>query len=177
MLRKQTNAFAMHYGLIFGLIWCISLLFLVSDNTSLRTFSSPLFLLTPFIGFYIGYLFKIKVQYNGDVSYLRGLSFSLLLYLYATAVLAFAAYLYFQFFDHGAFARQNLEVLSQPEVQAIFKSQKMIDSGITIKELQTAIKSITPMTVTAAIININVLLSIPLALITAFFTITKKKTN
>ena len=53
----------------------------------------------------------------------------------------------------------------------------MIDSGITIKELQTAIKSITPMTVTAAIININVLLSIPLALITAFFTITKKKTN
>ena len=100
-----------------------------------------------------------------------------MLYLYSTAILAITAYLYFQFLDNGDFVQQNLMLLSQSEVKAIFESPEMKNSGITIKELETALKGLNPMTATAAIININVLLSIPLALITALFAITKQKTK
>ena len=167
----------MHYGLIFGFIWCISFVLLVSKDPAMKSFFSILFLSLPFIGFYLAHRFKTSVQYDGDVTYLRGLSFSILFYLYATAILAITVYLYFQFLDKGDFIRQNLALLPQPEVKAILEGPEMKNSGITITDLEAAIKSINPMTATAAIININVLLSLPLALITAFFTVTKQKTN
>ena len=89
--------------------------------------------------------------------------------------MAIVVYLYFRFFDHGNFVQQNLALLSQPEVKEIFESQEMKNNGITIADIQAAVKSINTVSATVAIININVMLSIPLALITALFATTKKR--
>jgi len=164
----------MQSGMIFGIYWCVSFLLLVSNNPASRVFASPLIMATPFVGFYLAHKFKKDVRNDGDVSYFRGFHFSLLLYLYATAILAIVAYFYFRFFDHGEFVQRNLEVLALPETKALFEKTRMEENGITMADLQTAIKSINPITVTASIININVLLSIPLAFITSFIAMTKR---
>ena len=164
----------MQSGMIFGIFWCISFLLLVSNNPALRVFASPLILATPFVGFILAHKFKRDVRNDGDVSYFRAFHFCILLYLYATAILAIVAYFYFRFFDHGEFVQRNLEVLALPETKALFENARMEENGITMSDLEAAIKSINPITVTASIINVNVLLSIPMALITAFIAMTKR---
>ena len=169
-LRKQTNAFAMQSGMIFGTFWCISFLLLVSRFTPLKA-TFPLFLVaTPFIGFYLASKFRRDVQKDGSITYARGFWFSLQLYLYATAILAIVVYIYFHFFDNGVFIQSYLESLSQPDVRAIFKAQ-----GIQIQELEEAFKNINAVAMTASIINFNAIIAIPMALLTAFFAITPSK--
>lgn len=160
----------MQSGLIFGLTWSISFLCLVCGNGSLGAVGTPLFLATPFIGFFLAYKFRKDVQADGRVSYLRGLGFSFLLYIYASAVLAIVAYIYFQYFDHGEFLQRNLLMLQQPEVKQLFNEA----SGVSVKDLEQAFKTMTPISIVASIININIMLTIPLTLPTAFFAMTKK---
>ena len=112
-IRKQTNAFAMYYGLVFGIIWCILFFMLVSPQEVLRTLAGLLFFSVPFIGFFIARHFRKTVKNDGEINYWRGFWFSLLMYIYASAILALFAYLYFRFLDNGAFVVSHVKVLSR----------------------------------------------------------------
>ncbi len=171
-LRRQTNAFAMQSGMIFGAIWSISFLLLVSGIAGLTALFPIIFFLTPFIGFYFARKFRKDVQNDGEVGYLRGFWFSLQLYLYATAILAIVVYVYLTFFDNGALVQSYLEKLSIPEIRAAIQAQ-----GIQIKEMEEMVRNLNAMNITASIINLNALLAIPMALPTAFFAMTRKNTH
>lgn len=175
--RKQTNAFAMQSGMMFGLFWCLSFLFLVCGNETLRSMSSPLIIITPFVGFLFARKFRKDVQNDGEISFGRAYMFSTLMYLYATAILAILSYFYFKFIDNGAFAEQNIQLLNRPDVKQLFSTPEIQGqmNGLSLNEIKNLIKSFTPTTISAAIINFNVFAAFILALPTAFFAMNKKR--
>lgn len=166
----------MQSGMIFGIYWCISFLFLVSHDENLSAISSILILSTPFVGFILAGKFKKDVQKDGQVSFGRGYFFSLLMYFYATAILSLTSLFYFKYFDHGTFIQQNLDMLNRPEVKQALESadiQKRL-SGINMEEIKTSISALTPTSITASILNFNVLFAFILSLPTAFFAMTRR---
>ena len=176
-LKKQTNAFAMQSGMMFGLLWCVSFLFLVSGSPSMNTLSHLLIFSTPFFGFWFARKFRKDVENDGKVSFGRGYFFSLLLYLYATAVLAIASYLYFRFIDHGAFAQHNIALLDTPDVKQIFNMPEMQKQmgGLTLADIKELFRVLTPTTFAAIVINFNAMAAFVLAFPTAFFAMTANK--
>ena len=174
-IRKQTNAFAMYYGLVFGIIWCILFFMLVSPQEVLRTLAGLLFFSVPFIGFFIARHFRKTVKNDGEINYWRGFWFSLLMYIYASAILALFAYLYFRFLDNGAFVESNLKVLSRPEIKKLLEQSVISEDRNAYDEMLSALQNITPLAVTASVINFSSFVSIPLALVTSLFAMTRKR--
>ena len=170
-LRRQTNAFAMQYGMIYGLYWCLSFLFLVSTQPSLQSLGTILFISTPFVGFYLARRFSATVRSDGPVTYGRCYIFSLLTYCYATAILAITSYCYFRFIDHGHFIAYNLEILDRPDVKQLFASPDVRNQmgGLKIDDLKTALQSLTPISITASVINMSILAGLFLSIPTALF--------
>lgn len=166
-------------GMIFGLIWCVSFLFLVRGSVSLNAVAHPLIIAMPFLGFWFARKFRHDVQNDGQVTYWRGYFFSLLLYLYATTILAIVSFLYFKFMDHGAFALKNIALMDSQEMKDLFSMPQMQSSlnGMTREDFKTLFRELTPSTFAALVINFNVFLAFILAIPTAFFAMTKKKTT
>ena len=161
----------MQLGMIFGIFWCISFLFLVSGDVTLTSISSPLILITPLIGFFLARKFKRNVQKDGPVSWGRAYLFSLLMYFYATAILSLVSLIYFKYFDNGRFVQHNIEILNRPEIKQLFENPEFLQSfkGISLEDLKTSLLALTPATIASSILNMNVLLAFGLSLPTAFF--------
>mgnify|MGYP004638605031 FL=1 len=167
---RQTNAFAMNYALPYGIYWIIGMLcFVNSLNNSLFSLVFYfVFASTPVIGYMLLCRFRERVC-DGVISFGRGYLFSLLLYFYAALLLAAACYVYFQFFDHGAFIDQYLQMLNSPEVKQAFEqeSMKQLTDGRgldDIKDIMEKMQSIPPVTYAANLLDINIFLGLVLSL-------------
>ena len=102
---RQTNAYAMHLGTILGLYWCIGLACLVAGfhYPLLHLLLIAVFISTPFLGFALAKHFEHQVRRDSPVFYSRGYLFSILMYFFASIVLAIVAYIYFAYFDNIIF--------------------------------------------------------------------------
>ena len=167
---RQTNAFAMNYALPYGIYWIVGMLcFVNSLNNSLFSLVFYfIFASTPVIGYVLLCKFRERVC-GGVISFGRGYLFSLLLYFYAALLLAAACYVYFQFFDHGAFIDRYLQMLSSPEVKQAFEqeSMKQLTDGRgldDIKDIMEKMQSIPPVTYAANLLDINIFLGLVLSL-------------
>lgn len=172
---KQTNAFAMNYALPFGIYWIVGMLCFVSSlhQTLLSLVFYFIFASTPIIGFKLLCRFRDRVC-GGTITFARGYLFSLLVYFYAALLLAAAAYVYFQFFDNGAFIDGYLQSLNSPEVKQAFEQESMkhLVNGAGLLDLKNALEtmqSVSPVVYAANILDLNIflglLLSIPAALL------------
>lgn len=174
---KQTNAYAMQLGGIFGLYWCIGLFCLIAGFKvpALSSLSLLIILSTPILGIALARHFEKQVRIDGPVYYGRAYLFSFLMYFYASILLAGITYIYFSLFDHGAFIEANIAYMQRPEMREFMDSpdvkiqmQSML-SATGFKNVEELLRSISPIMITANIVDANlifaVLLSFPTALI------------
>jgi hypothetical protein len=174
---RQTNAYAMHLGTIFGLYWCIGFACLIAGfhHPLLHLLLIVIVLSTPFVGFALARYFEHQVRADAPVFYSRGYLFSLLMYFFASVVLAIVSYVYFAYFDHGFFIQANIDYLHRPEMAQVLNSPQMAEQTQAIlsqtgfKSLDEWFQSITPIMLVASIVDFNIMTSIVFSIPTAFF--------
>jgi len=129
---KQTNAFAMQYGLLLGFWSMLGLYVVVTSlgHPGWETWGQLMLLSSPFVGAFFTLRFRGQVTRHGDgFSFGRGYLHTLLMGLYAGVWIALGTYVYFRFFDNGQFVESmqlwaadpaNSAVLEQMEAQGSF---------------------------------------------------------
>lgn len=178
---RQTSAFAMQWGAVFGLYWCLGFLFMVMgvDSPAARLLQLAVMISAPFLGIRLSRHFERQVRSDAPVSFSRAYVFSLLMYFFASVVLAAVAYVYFSYFDHGTFIEKNIAQLEQPESQQILNTPQMkaqMDSMLQssgFKDLKELLRSVTPTMFVANIIDINLIVAIILSVPTALLSKTR----
>ena len=181
---KQTNAYAMQLGALFGLLWSVGFACLIGGFTHPSFHDMFIFLVlsTPAIGILLIRHFEQQVRIDGQVNYGRAYLFSFLMYLYATILLAGICYAYLRIFDNGNFAEANIAYLHRPEVVKMLHQEpwRSQTEGLL---LQTGFKSFediirhfyTPILFTANIVDLNIFLGLILSLPTALFGLTRSR--
>ncbi len=174
---RQTNAFAMLDGLMFGIYWCFGFLCAVKGvgGGTLSTLSMMVTLSAPFLGFYLARRFERQVRPDEPVSFGKAYLYSALLYLYAAIILALVAYAYFRWLDGGNFITSYIAAQNAPEMQEALQASGMQDFfNDAVRQggfntLEEMLRSIGPTDIAASIFNVNILigllLSVPTALI------------
>jgi len=127
---KQTNAFAMQYGLFFGVVGILSL---VTMGLSMAHpgFSFLSLLLTvgsPFLATYLTLRFRRQVMApRFGFTLMRGSLFTFLMGIYAAIWVALFVLIYLSFLDGGRFFDAYEAMMTQPEVVAQMRQNGMID--------------------------------------------------
>lgn len=174
---RQTNAFAMLDGLMFGLYWCFGFLCTVKGigNSALSSLGVMVIISTPILGCYLAHRFEKQVRTDEPVSYGKAYLYSVLLYLYAAIILSVAAFVYFRWLDNGSFVTAYMAVHNLPEMQQALQQSGMQDFfNAVVKQngfsnLEEMLRSISPADIAASLFNANFFLGLLLALITALF--------
>ena len=172
----QTNAFAMQYGMVFGAIWCIGFFSFIFYLQYPMLLLVCLFatLSVPFIGIKLTKIFRAQVSQSGTLSFRRAYLFSLLLYLYASILLALLTYVYFEYLDGGMFLNSYEAFLSSPEVQQQLSTPEMqqllnsMTEGKTLNSIVEVLRSFSPITIAANTLDSNIFFGLILSLPTAF---------
>lgn len=172
---RQTNAFAMNYALFFGLYWIVGLLcFVKSPAYPILSFVFYfIFASIPVVGYILLKRFRDTVC-GGKISFGRGYFFTVLIYFYAALILSLACFVYFAYFDHGAFFDSYIREFSSPEMKQIVDANggKFPAAGVSINEIKAAfeqIKSLSPTVYAANLLDLNIFFALILALPTALF--------
>lgn len=173
---RQTNAFAMQYGALFGIQWIIGFtcFILCLQHPTLQAAYLVILFAVPFIGWYLVKTFRDRVT-EGFISFRRAFLFSLMTYFYATVLLAITAYIYFEFIDHGQFFAAYLEYLERPEVKQILNTPDMQLQMQTLfpenglKGAVEMLQGLSSTVIVANIIDINIFMGLILSLLTALF--------
>lgn len=172
---RQTNAFAMLDGLLFGIYWCFGFLCAVKGvgGGGLSTLGMMVIISAPFLGCYFARRFENQVRQDEPVSYGKAYLYSALLYLYASIILALAAYAYFHWLDGGNFVSSYIALQNAPEMQqALHESgmQDFFDNAVAqsgFSSLEEMLRSIGPADIAASLFNVNIFLGLLLSLPTA----------
>ena len=133
----QLKAFARQYGLFMGLFWIASFACFICQTTPFITF---LFDITIFLIPVVAAFFLRNYRDNilgGRISLLRGFVFLMMIFFYATLILAIGQWAYFEYLDNGRLITTITNRLNDPEfVTAIGKM------GMKKEEMLTGIRSI-----------------------------------
>ena len=181
-LLKQTNAYAMQLGGAFGIYWCVGLLCFVAGYQipALHTLYALILFSAPVAGIVAARYFERQVRADAPVDFGRGYLFSFMMYLYATVILAGVAYIYFSMFDHGSFAEANIARLHSEEMRQLLNTPQLkaqLDETLAatgFSSIDDLLRSITPLMITANIIDINLILALLLSFPTALIARTRK---
>lgn len=166
----------MQWGAVFGLYWCLGFLFMILgvDSPVARLLQLTVILSAPFLGIRLTRHFERQVRSDAPVTFSRAYVFSLMMYFFASVVLAAAAYIYFSYFDHGSFIEKNIAQLEQPEAQELLNTPQMKEQLSSLleasgfKDLKEMLRSVTPVMFVANIIDLNLLIGIVLSIPTAW---------
>lgn len=183
LILKQTNAFAMFNGLFFGIYCSIGFFCAVKGmtNSTMSILGLMITITVPVMGFYFARKFERQVREDAPVSFGRSYLYSLMLYLYASIVLALFVFTYFHWFDKGAFADSYVTMFNSPEVQAALKQSGMdrsIDETLRqngFNNVREMLSSISPFDISCGILNMNILTGVVLAVPTALFGRTRRR--
>lgn len=122
----QLKAFARQDGFFIGLLWIITFACFIGSMSTpdLQIGFIGGVLLTPIITFLRLKHFRDKVL-DGVISYRRAVAFVMFTLGYASIIIAAATFVYFYFFDNGAFLQTIRESIERPEIQQSFKQMGM----------------------------------------------------
>lgn len=181
----QANAFAMVDGLKFGIYWCLGFLCTVKGlgGTTLATLGMLITLSAPFLGIFLARRFESRVRVDAPVGFGKAYLYSVLLYLYASAILAIVAFAYFNWVDHGAFINSYISVISSPDMQSALRQagldQMFSDTAHQggFSSFEELLRSIRPIDIGMSLFNFNIIMGIILSLPTALITILRFPNN
>lgn len=180
---RQANAFAMLDGLWLGLYCCFGFLCVIKGmgSSTLGSLGTMVTLSVPVLGCFFARKFERQVRDDAPVGYGKAYLYSILLYFYASLILAIFAFVYFNWFDHGVFAQNYIVALNSPEVREVMEQGNfnlMLGSASSQSGLETVeelVRSVTPVDMAAGLFNMNILIGLLLALPTAAFGCTRKR--
>lgn len=147
---RQTNAFAMLYGLWLGLWGFLSLVFMVAAmvHPFLSFVNVLMFYGSPFFAAYLTVRFRRNVMVpESGFTFGRGFLFTFMMGIYASIWIAVGVYAYLAWFDHGYVFEVYEQVLSQPENAAQLTQGGMLDvltQGKGISGMVDAMRAISP---------------------------------
>lgn len=166
---KQTNAFAMQYGIMLGLWGFLTLVLSVLSNTHpwLGWISNLFFLGSPVAGCLLTLRFRREVSESplDAFSFGHGFTFSFLLGMYACIWIALGVFIYFQWFDHGYICDLCEQTLATGEAR-----MQMARNGINEAQIRESIdrmRSLTPGAYAGAIVYLSLIANIPISLVIA----------
>lgn len=158
----QLKAFARQDGAILAVLWVLSFVcYLVGlSHPMLSTIAFGLMLLTPFALARLLRHYRDKVL-SGVVSVRRGWLFSVLVFFYASLLLAIVQYVYFAFIDKGYMLAMFGQMVSEPAMQQQLQQMGMAES---LQEAQQQLASIRPIDLVLNLLTGNILTGMVLAL-------------
>lgn len=169
---KQTNAFAMQYGLFFGVVGILSL---VTMGLSMAHpgFSFLSLLLTvgsPFLATYLTLRFRRQVMDpRFGFTLMRGSLFTFLMGIYAAIWVALFVLIYLSFLDGGRFFDAYEAMMTQPEVVAQMRQNGMIDQlaaqGMTMEDVINVMREAAPARYAGMILYFSLLVTLIFSLL------------
>jgi len=116
---RQTNAFAMQYGLLLGGWGLLNLFIMILSfsQTFLSVVNTLMFIGSPVVATLLALRFRRNVTLKSEVFTLgRGFVFSLMMGIYAALWIAAGVFVYLSYFDHGYVFDVYEQMLKQPQV-------------------------------------------------------------
>lgn len=170
---KTLQQHAMHFGTYMGLFWIIKFTFLPLG------FRIPLLqvlfiLMTCFVPI-LGYIYirRFRNKYcDGELSFIKGLIFSIFMYFFAALLTAVGHYVYFQFIDNGFITSTYIEQMENVKSSVSGDLETSIDQ--LIESIET-IAALSPLQLTMQLISQNIFYGTLLAIPTALVAMRKKK--
>lgn len=165
----QLKAFARIDGAILGAVWIASFLLCIAgfSNPGLSLPGSMLAVGSPLIAW--SRLVKFRnYALNGTISFGRAAAYYILMFFYASLLMALAQYVYFAYFDNGYVMSCYIETLNMPETQQMIES-----AGLSRKDMDEALAQMqqtSPITMALNIMTFNITVGILLSPIAALFT-------
>ena len=167
------SAYATEYGTFLGLVWVlVFILYILSFRTLhplLMLLSCMLFVALPLFGFYLARRFKQQMPSDVPIGYGRAYWFSLSMMLYACLLTGVAELVYFKYMDHGVVFSTFYDLLNAPGTEETYKQMGMNDAWTSLKESLDMVSSLSAVDLCLSLFNQNFLLSLFLAIPTAFF--------
>lgn len=165
--KTTTRQYAMQLGTYMGVFWVLKFMLFPMGLTT--TFLMMLFfgltLCVPFMGYRYARLFRDQVC-SGQISFLRALGFTVLMYVFASLLAAVCHYIYFAFLDGGYVLDTIESALQHVEAQGVEGTETYISA---ISEALALARLMTPVDIVMQLLWQNVfyctLLSLPTALL------------
>lgn len=158
---------AMSYGTLMGGFW-IAKFMLVPFMFSSPMASLSFVLLTaavPFVGYALTRNYRNRHCEDGRISFLQALSFSLMMYLFASLLVSVAHYVFFRYIDQG----ELLATYSQM-MEAVMQADPSLNTVMgQYKEAMALISAMVPIELTIQLISNNLFYGFLFSLPTALF--------
>ncbi len=172
---RQLRAYAAQYGAIVGLIWIVSFAFYIVGLTHPLIGNIGL-LIGIFSVVAAGFLVR---KFRHEISPLRFAQswwMSILIYMYASLLMAVAHFIYFRYIDNGLLVDTYASILQQPEAVAMLQSMMPgEDTARASAEVVDLLRSITPIQFTFEFLIYNLILGFILGIPTAWIGLGGKK--
>lgn len=123
-----------------------------------------------FVGKCVG-IFRDK-ELDGIISFKKKFLYAFLTFMYSIIVLTFAQFIYFQFFDNGAFINQYAEIFNNPDYKEMFKELNI--TADVRKQFIEVLTSLRPIDLALQFMTTNLVIGSILSLIVAMFVRNKK---
>lgn len=161
---RQFRAFSAQYGTIVGLFWILSFsCYIIGLGHPLVANLGFLFGLCSIV--VTGYLVRHFRRQVFNFKFLLSWRMSLMIFTYASLLLAAAQFIYFRYIDNGMLANTYASLLEQPE------SRQLLEAMMPGDDVHTAttnaielLQSITPIEITINFLIYNIILSLFLSL-------------
>lgn len=159
--KSQLIRFAMQFGLIFGLYWCLNLILMILGNflPLLNLICLPLIFLVPFIAYRFTIAYR-RMALNDQIGVFHAWQFGNLLYFFASLIVSLPCYFLFRYLSATGYFTNMLH-----EVTALADKFHMNKADIesSFEMLNSPIKM--TMQVIFSSVFWGIILSIPVAFI------------
>ena len=122
----QLKAYARQHGAVMGLLWIASFACFIGSIS--EPYMPLLFnftiILIPFLASFFVKYYRERVA-GGILSFWRAYCYSLLIFFYATLLLAIAQWAYFEFLDHGRMLGSMVTTVNAPEFAPVLEAYKI----------------------------------------------------
>lgn len=155
----QLKAFARIDGAIIGIVWIASFALCIAGmaNPGLSLAGTFLAVASPFLAARRVAVFRDRAR-DGIISFRRSMAYYILIFFYASLLMALAQYVYFAYMDHGYVMTQYTNALSVAETR-----QMLAAAGISQADTETALAQMgqtTPIIMALNIMTMNIAIGI-----------------
>lgn len=165
----QLKAFARIDGAILGAVWIVSFALCIAGMKypGLSLSGTLIALASPFVA--VSRLVKFRdYALNGVISFGRSMAYYILLFFYASLLMALAQYIYFAYLDNGFVVSYYVNTMNLPEARQMVTAAGM--TGKDIDNVITQMRETTPIMLALNIMTMNITIGVMLSPLVALMT-------
>lgn len=170
--NKELKAKASTEGFFVGILW------LFAFSSYILQFSAPSMTFVAMavsassVILTISRLRRYRNSFLDELPFFKAFVYSLLVYFYASLIMALGQWVYFQFIDQGYLMSEYTKQLDTPEIKEMLKGMTELKSE-DVKMMLEQVASLRPIDIAMQFLSSNILLSVILSIATALFSFGK----